>query len=249
MRIVSLFVSIFLLLLCWPSAVLAHDVPADQIGRGLETNRADGQKKNVRRVVGQADSDDDSDLLFHVAATPGSIEDYDDGDLDPQLLGASLKEFEPMIGRWESLDERSEPADAILAALGISFIRRSVFRRATTQVEITDIQTTPDGRDFTTVVSFLPANTIKEGQIFIDNRPFASVDKDTGVWKSIATIADGRLLQRRESRRGVMYDVRATFASDPDGLVRGGPLHLFKWTFITRQGRKYVAHRWFYKIR
>eukprot|EP01068_Selenidium_serpulae_P007695 Selendium_serpulae@DN4778_c0_g1_i2.p1 len=175
------------------------------------------------------------------------VEDYVDGDLEPEYLEKALPHFEPMIGKWDILLSRSEPMDAILTALGVSFIKRSVLKRAQTQVEVDPIKSEND-RDFTIVRSFLPMNTIKAGQIFVDNRPFSVVDSDTGVWKSTAMIADGRLLQKRVSRKGVMYDVRATFAADPEGVVSNKPLHLFKWTFITRKGEKFVSHRWFYKM-
>eukprot|EP01068_Selenidium_serpulae_P004629 Selendium_serpulae@DN3675_c0_g1_i1.p1 len=164
---------LFALIFC--TSALAQD------GRQRDSpvRRARKDPRNVRR------SRVDEDELFNFPNNIQSVEDYADGDLDEDLLALAIPDFEPMIGRWESALEISEPADNILAALGVSFIRRNVFRRSTTQVQITDIQTTPQGRDFVTIISFLPANTIKEGQIFVDDQPFAVV---VGLRKMVKSV-------------------------------------------------------------
>eukprot|EP00923_Selenidium_pygospionis_P032227 GHVN01056905.1.p1 GENE.GHVN01056905.1~~GHVN01056905.1.p1 ORF type:complete len:259 (+),score=33.26 GHVN01056905.1:51-827(+) len=179
----------------------------------------------------------------------GNEDDFSEGDLDHLLVKKSVKDFSAMVGKWEILLDRSEPTDALMAALGISFLKRALVRKAITSVEIRQLEASEEGRPFIYLASYLPMNNVKEGPVYVDGAPFSVVDSDTGLWRSTAMIADdGRLLQKRVSPKGVMYDVRATFEHDPEGKVKNSPLHLFKWTFIANSGEKYVAHRWFKKL-
>jgi len=166
------------------------------------------------------------------------------GDLDSSYDAYIIPDITAMFGTWDLLLERSESTDAIMSSLGVSGMKRAVMRNANTALVISD----SDGQSnkpSIKITTRMPMNNIKTGVVYLDGQPFQISDSDTGPWTSVATIANGRLYQKRVSSKGTMYDVRATLSADPLGRTSQAPLHVFKWTFIDKSGKKNVAHRFF----
>jgi len=174
------------------------------------------------------------------------VSDFADGEFDPSILPLVLESIDSVFGMWELLKERSESADAIMKALGVGMMKRMAINNCSTSVELKPIACVK-GRPSVYMTSFLPLNNKKEGDVFVDNVPFDYDDGDAGVWTTSAKIVGGRILQKRTSPKGVMFDIRGTFATDPKGIIKDCPLQLFQWTYIDTKGKKISCERWFKK--
>eukprot|EP01068_Selenidium_serpulae_P013972 Selendium_serpulae@DN6032_c0_g1_i2.p1 len=174
------------------------------------------------------------------------IKEIGEWDLAPKLIEKSVKDLTAMTGVWEVLRGRSECHDSIMAALGIPYFKRCVVKKANTSSVVFPLNNDED-RPFVRMMSLLPMGRKKDGKIFVDGVPFDYEDGDTGSWSTRACVVDGRIVQRRVHKTlGTMFDVRATFETDPEEqLSVPGPYHCFKWGLVDKNGNTHVAHRWF----
>jgi len=170
-------------------------------------------------------------------------DDFYEGDLDSSFDAYVIPDIKAMMGNWNLLIDRSESTESIMAALGVSGMKRAVMRNASTGLEISEGSNAK--RASVKMTTRLPMNNVKSGVVHTDGQPFSVTDSDTGAWTAVAVVKNGRLMQKRVSQKGTMYDVRATLSADPQGRTSEAPLHLFKWTFIDKSGRKMVSHRYF----
>eukprot|EP00918_Siedleckia_nematoides_P079208 GHVU01173476.1.p2 GENE.GHVU01173476.1~~GHVU01173476.1.p2 ORF type:complete len:205 (+),score=41.20 GHVU01173476.1:1614-2228(+) len=196
-----------------------------------------------------------SEQIVDLSCIPDvNAELFDDGDFDlgqGMLANAVIVEdHEALTGYWELIKERSESSDGLMAALGVGKLKRMALNNSTPGLTLGKVMKQENtGKPFVNLVSHLPLGITKSADIFLDGEEFHIEDGDTGGWKTKATFRKGRVLQRRESEKGVMYDVRAVFEKDPEGKVPDSPVLIFKWTFIeAKTNKKFVAHRWFKKV-
>lgn len=144
-------------------------------------------------------------------------------------------------GRWEIIVYRSDSLEEILAALGLPPFKRRIMENFQAQTDISVV-----GSDSVFMQNHLPANIVVGTTIPLGGQPFVYQENETGTWTSQASFVNGRIGQIRTSQKGTMYDVRAVFNRDPEGIYSGSePLMLFRWTFIPAgTSRVYTCNRW-----
>lgn len=174
------------------------------------------------------------------------LTEFADGDIDGEWIEQCENDLECYEGMWELIKDRSESCDHVMKALGVGMIKRNVMKNATPGLEIPPIRLS-GGRPDLLMISHLPLGNKKEGQIFLDGVPYDLKDSDTGDWQNTAKFVKGRLLQKRVSDKGVMYDVRSVFKKDPESKCQEKPIMLFKWTFLDKKGNVFTSKRWFKK--
>lgn len=174
------------------------------------------------------------------------MSEFREAEFKEEYLAYVCEDSSELCGVWELLRERSESADEILKALGISLVKRKAVQNFKTRVEIKPVNSVK-GRAAVKMVTHFPFQYKKEGEVLLDFHPFDYEDTDTGKWTTQAITVGGRLMQKRTSVKGTMYDIRGTFLRDPKGLAKDGLLQLFQWTYINPSGRKYTCERWFQK--
>lgn len=184
---------------------------------------------------------------------PKAIAYYGDGDI-PAEWSSYIQSISPkdLEGVWELILERSDCCDALMESLGIGTLKRRVLKNYKTRIEMTalepgDENSAPRVR----IVTHLPMGRSKRGDVHTDGGCFEQEDNDTGVtWLNESLFAEGKLLQKRTSGKGVMYDVRCILNGDPEGKCSvDGPIQLFRWTLVTPEGQRIVADRWLKKIK
>lgn len=145
-------------------------------------------------------------------------------------------------GQWAIILDRSDSMDNILTALGLPQFKRRIMENH--KGKTTVVVRSPH---LLYMENLLPGNSNVVGaDVPLGGQAFSYQEKETGEWISRAYFVNGRLGQIRNSPKGTMYDVRAIFSSDPQGLYQGpGPLMLFRWTFAPSDySDVYSVDRW-----
>ncbi|KAF8821371.1 hypothetical protein IE077_004347 [Cardiosporidium cionae] len=121
---------------------------------------------------------------------------------------------------------RSESADDLLKAMGYGSMKRRIVNtyEAITEMHLSNIDSTVPMMDFKT---YFPLGIVKDVSVKFDCEPSEIYDSDTGKWESLACLVDGRILQRRNGAKGIMYDSRVILEKDPLGEVTG-PIQVFQ---------------------
>eukprot|EP01068_Selenidium_serpulae_P009153 Selendium_serpulae@DN5159_c0_g1_i1.p2 len=176
------------------------------------------------------------------------MKEFASGFFEPDVLDLALDDIEALVGKWEVIAARSESHDAILAALGVPYLKRAVMKNST---PVTEISTGENdvGKPYLKLVSHLPMKITKTAFILLDGSPCEIDDGDTGKWICRAMVKDGVLYQRRENKKtgGVMFDSRCVVSKDPAGKCDTTPMMVFKWAFFDKNGKEVKCHRFMKK--
>eukprot|EP01071_Lankesteria_metandrocarpae_P005615 Lankesteria_metandrocarpae@DN4065_c0_g1_i1.p1 len=172
---------------------------------------------------------------------------YEDGDINVDWRPLAAQEMDAFFGDWQTLGARSDSTDGMMSALGVGMLIRSVMNRMNPKTKIERV--VRDDSHFIKIATHFPFGKVKEADIPTNGGSFEQEDTDTGAtWSTRAYFHAGRLLQKRMSDKGTMYDVRCVFDKDPEGKTTESPVMLFKWTFINAKTNKtIVCNRWLAK--
>lgn len=164
---------------------------------------------------------------------------YAAGDFPAEWMTHMLRDPKALHGSWEIIPSRSESIDALMSALGFGILKRSAVRNYKSRIDVCC------NKESVSICTHLPMGMKKEGNIPLNVESFDQDDSDTGcVWTNEVLFKDGKLLQKRVSKLGTMYDVRCVFSRDPENKSNEMPIKLFRWTFVDKKGKVYSANRW-----
>lgn len=175
---------------------------------------------------------------------------FRDGDFCGSFLGPNqLVNPKDLEGTWEDLKKISQSIDGILLNSGVGFIKRKATGVATLKTEIRLKSVDAKGNPCYYMKTYYPLGISKDCTVATDGSISDLPDSDTCDWKAQSVWCDGRLIQKRVGKHGVMYDSRIVLKSHPTAASDEKPIMLFLWTMIDTNGEKHQAQCWMRKIR
>eukprot|EP00922_Rhytidocystis_sp_ex-Travisia-forbesii_P049089 GHVS01073084.1.p1 GENE.GHVS01073084.1~~GHVS01073084.1.p1 ORF type:complete len:591 (+),score=133.74 GHVS01073084.1:567-2339(+) len=169
--------------------------------------------------------------------------DFVAGDISENLRDQCLTDPMELQGNWQVQLSQSDSISPILAELGFGRMKRTIVAAYPSIVKMSVLSTEPSHQPKIHMVTHLPMGITKQATIEFNGNEVTQPDSDTGAWTTVPYYVNGRAMQRRVNPKGVMFDVRCTFAADPAGVIPGKVM-LFQWTFIPRGKAAVVSRRW-----
>ncbi|OEH79938.1 hypothetical protein cyc_05782 [Cyclospora cayetanensis] len=151
------------------------------------------------------------------------LENFAEGDLAESYRSICCTTPSAFRGSWQLLlGGRSDSVEELLAALGIGVLKRKVMA---SYASVTDVQPiegskTSSGDASSSYPTFqltthLPLKNTKQGIFCFDGSCSELQDADTGAWETRCVWLNGRAIQKRWGPKGVMWDTRCVFSTDP----------------------------------
>eukprot|EP00922_Rhytidocystis_sp_ex-Travisia-forbesii_P054598 GHVS01080906.1.p1 GENE.GHVS01080906.1~~GHVS01080906.1.p1 ORF type:complete len:659 (+),score=118.53 GHVS01080906.1:480-2456(+) len=189
------------------------------------------------------DIEEGEDLAFWPMTEEMYRTDFGQGDISEDLWEQCLTDPTQMQGSWQVQLNRSDSISPILAELGLGRMKRTIVAAYPSIVKMNVLSHDPAHQPKIHIVTQLPMGITKQATIEFNGQSVTQPDSDTGAWETLPYYVNGRAMQRRVNARGVMFDVRCAFPSDPAGVIPGKVM-LFQWTFIPNGKPPLVSRRW-----